>query len=307
MSERRSQKVLSCSSCRLRKVKCDKTQPVCTQCTRASTQCVYPSRKPTRRAPRTRQSELLERISRLETIVGKADPSRLEELDRASPGSPAAVSRSHTNIDDDATAGPDASEGDHTTTADTASRYLGTEFWTNLCDEVVGIKQALDQPSDEEDFSDEVEEDSNEFQEPRSQVVIDFPSGYLFGNPSYHEKEKSSHPPRHVILRLWTVYLRNVDPLVKILHRPTLTDEIQLFANSSSRVLPASEHARLFSIYFAAVTTLSDDECLKQFSRSKKDLASEFRLNTERALAAADYIGNPNLTSLQALTIYVVC
>ena len=307
MNERRSQKVLSCSSCRLRKVKCDKAQPVCTQCIRASTQCVYPSRKPTRRAPRTRQSELLERISRLENIVGKADPSRLEELDRESPGSQGAVSRSHTTCNDDAAGRPGASDGGQTTTADTAARYLGTEFWTNLCEEVVGIKQALDQPSDEEDFDDEADEDSNESQDPRSQVVIDFPSGYLFGNPSYHDKEKSSHPPRDMILRLWAVYLRNVDPIVKILHRPTLTDEIQLFANSSSRPLSASQHARLFSIYFAAVTTLNDEECLKQFSRSRKDLASEFRLNTERALAAADYLGDPNITSLQALTIYVVC
>lgn len=310
MSERRAQKVLSCSSCRQRKIKCDKTLPICTLCARAGIECLYPSRKPTRRAPRTRQSELLDRISRLESIVGKADPARLEELDRAFPSHPPrSKTRNSINVDDGATVvskegSSSRSETAQTTTADTAARYLGTEFWSNLCEEVVGIKQALDEPSDEEEFSDDAYEDSNESQEAYPQ--INYPSGHLFGNPSYHDKEKPSHPPRDMMLRLWAVYLRNVDPLIKILHRPTLTEDIQMFANSSSRPLSAPEHARLFSIYFAAVTTLSDEECLKQLGRPKRDLAANFRLNTERALAAADYLSQPTLVTLQSLAIYVV-
>jgi hypothetical protein len=310
MSEKRSAKVLSCASCRQRKIKCDKVQPLCTPCVRVGIECVYPSRKPTRRAPRTRQSELLERISRLESIVGKADPAMLEELDRLS--QPKGSGAQPINVQDDTIMasrdGPLAqSEIAQTATADTAARYLSSEFWNNLCDEVVGIKQALEEPSDPEDVEDEVEEESNEsYEGPLAGVVLDIPSGYLFGNPSYHDKDKSSHPPRDMVLRLWAIYLRNVDPLMKILHRPTLTNELQLFANSSTRSLSASQHARLFSIYFAAVTTLSEEDCLRQLGRSKQELASNYRLNTEKALAAADYLSQPTLISLQALTIYVV-
>lgn len=310
MSERRSAKVLSCASCRQRKVKCDKAQPLCTPCVRVGIECVYPSRKSTRRAPRPRQNELLERINRLESIVGKADPSRLRELDRDSQSQGAGL-HSLGAEGDALMASKDCQspqfDGEQVDASDTAARYLSSEFWNNLCDEVVGIKQALDEPTDQEEFSDEADEDSNESYElALSQVTVDHPSGFLFGNPSYHEGRESSHPQRDMILRLWAIYLRNVDPLIKILHRPTLTNELQLFANSSSRSLSASQHARLFSIYFAAVSTLSEQECLKQLGRSKKDLASNYRLNTERALAAADYLGQPTLISLQAFTIYVV-
>ena len=33
---------LACVSCRARKLKCDRTVPACTRCTRANTDCVYP-------------------------------------------------------------------------------------------------------------------------------------------------------------------------------------------------------------------------------------------------------------------------
>lgn len=311
MSERRTAKVLSCASCRQRKIKCDKVQPLCTPCIRGGVECIYPSRKPTRRAPRARQSELLERISRLESIVGKADPARLEELDELLKPKASKQHQAGTVDNDTVALGTDEPSpqpgSPRVSTADTAARYLSSEFWNNLCEEVVGIKQALDEPSDQEDFSDEGDEESNEsYESPLARVTVDQPSGFLFGNPSYHEGEDSSHPPRDMMLRLWAIYLRNVDPLIKILHRPTLTSELQLFANSSSRTLSASQHARLFSIYFAAVSTLSDEDCLRQLGRSKKELASNFRFNTERALAAADYLSRPTLVTLQALVIYVV-
>ncbi|KAL6863151.1 hypothetical protein ACO1O0_003395 [Amphichorda felina] len=313
MAEGRPAKVLSCASCRQRKIKCDKVQPICTQCSRVTLECVYPSRKPTRRVPRPRQSELLERISRLESIVGQADPGKLHELDSQTsqknpsgllpdcpPQRPGGGPR----------AGIGPWEGRSTPSAgtptDTATRYLSHEFWDNLCEEVEGIKQALDQPSDEEDDDDgDQDQDSPESHDTEFQSLGKL-SGFVFGNPTYHDRSQLSHPSSDMILRLWAIYVRNVDPLVKILHRPSLENDIHVFIRSGvQHQSPPSHDALLFCVYFAAISTLSEEEAQKQLGEGQQVLARRYRIDAERALAAADYLNVNCLVALQAFTLYV--
>lgn len=314
MSETRSYKVLSCVNCRQRKVKCDKIQPICTHCGRSGLECIYPTRKPTRRLPKPRKNELFERISRLESIVVKADAARLVDLDSPLPDPGPGLSGSRPRprnvngqplimIKQDRS--PSEIHTETSPTEDAAAGYLSKEFWGNLCEEVEGIKQALDQPSDE----DEEDEESYGVATPDSTeatLKIVHSSGYLHGSPAYHEQGEINHPSPPTILRLWTLYLRNVDPLLKFLHRPTLGDEIESFAEGSLRTpLAASKNALLFCIYFAAVSTLTEEDCLNEFGESKSHLACQYRMNAERALAAADYLSNTTLVDVQAVAIYV--
>lgn len=155
-------KSLSCGTCRERKVKCDKTQP-CSTCQRAKVPCVFPSAK---RLPRKRQGErkktnekLLERLNRLEALVEKAGLDEKEALTvekkgkialDGSPQSPNGPSngevmqkklsnfdimqkkreRSETSLSSGSQpVGKSAIEGE-------MSRYLGSNFWANLSDEV---------------------------------------------------------------------------------------------------------------------------------------------------------------------------
>lgn len=314
MSSRDSRpaKVLSCASCRQRKTKCDKVQPVCSQCSRFDLECVYPARKPTRRAPRPRQSELLDRISRLETIVGQADPEKLRLLDEAiaedSAGGnalaihdvgdtdvPARVTKASTS---------QSSPGKQDGVTPSAARYLSNEFWGNLCAEVEGIKQALDQPSDEED-----EDDCGD--SPESLDVTSStgaaPSGYVFGNPNYAQRDRPAHPSRDVMSRLWAIYVRHVDPLIKVLHRPTITKYLQFVAEDPvTNALQPHTNALLFAVYFSASTCLSPEMCLRELGESQDVLVPRYRLNVERALADADYLNNNELECLQAFTLYAV-
>jgi hypothetical protein len=301
MSDTVPRKVLSCASCRQRKVKCDKTQPVCTQCSRASLQCVYPSRKPTRRLPRPRQSELLERISRLESIVGNADPSLLAQLDD-SPGATGMVPRDQPSS---VSRTEDKSQGGQQA-GDAAARYMSGEFWSNLCAEVDGIKQALDQPSEDEE-DDDVDDGSPEAMDASSLQPPVGPSAFIFGNPGYSQREALPHPSRDMILHLWQIYLKNADPLMKFLHRPTLGPEIEAFARyPAQNSLSPPKEALVFAIYFAAVSTMTPDDCERKLGQTQDKLVAQFRMGLERALAAADYLNTLNMVTLQALTIYVV-
>lgn len=149
-------KSLSCGTCRERKVRCDKSQP-CSTCQRAKVPCIFPSAK---RLPRKRQGErkktsekLLQRLNRLEALVEKAGLDEKEappvgsekgekKLNLNSPpqASPKKLSngdiiqkkreRSETSLSSGSQPiGKTAVEGE-------MSRYLGSNFWANLSDEV---------------------------------------------------------------------------------------------------------------------------------------------------------------------------
>ncbi|KAK7423939.1 hypothetical protein QQX98_000811 [Neonectria punicea] len=292
---RHTGKLLSCSSCRNRKIKCDKSQPECTQCSRFGFDCVYPSRKPTRRAPRPRQTELLDRISRLENIVGQADPAKLRLLDqeiRAAAGGCAPEPAEQEAL----------SPGAQDAHSQGVGRYLSQEFWGHLCAEVVGIKQALDQPSDDDDDD---EGTSPESIEAAGSSISRGASGFLLGNPDYHEREPLRHPPPEMIARLWAIYTRNVDPLMKVLHCPTVEKALQICADSSpTRHFSPPTNALIFAVYFCAVTCLTPEACLEKLGESRDVLGSRYRIGAERALAEADYLNSNELETLQALVLY---
>lgn len=295
--EGRPAKVLSCSNCRTRKIKCDKIQPFCGQCSRFGLDCVFPSRKPTRRAPRPRQSELLDRISRLENIVNQADPAKLKQLDEENIQSPPGTTSLSATLDDHC----DESQAVATQAAnvEVGEQYLSSGFWGNLCAEVEGIRQALNQPSEESD-------DDDEGESPESlDTPSTGPSGYLLGNSDYSSRQPLIHPHPNMMIRLWTIYSRNVDPLMKILHRPTMGKHFQAYIESplTHRFTPEI-NAVMFAIYFCAAACLTPESCFKQLGESKEVLTRRYRVSVERALAEADYLSTTKLETLQALTLY---
>ncbi|GKT41834.1 bikaverin cluster transcription factor bik5 [Colletotrichum spaethianum] len=85
-----SKQQLSCANCRHRKIKCDKLQPRCKQCERSDLDCVFPSRKRNRKPRQGRQSELLNRITRLESIVSKVDSGNFDGAGKTPSGAAAA-------------------------------------------------------------------------------------------------------------------------------------------------------------------------------------------------------------------------
>ena len=115
------------------------------------------------------------------------------------------------------------------------------------------------------------------------------------------------HLSRRVSQQLCDIYLQNVDPVFKILHRPS----IQLFLRDGGPYLdyePSHEApATLASaIYFAAVCTLDDAQCSVLFGTEKKILVQLFQKECEAALAKADLATSDDLAVLQAYVISLV-
>jgi hypothetical protein len=116
---------------------------------------------------------------------------------------------------------------------------------------------------------------------------------------------QSLQPDSIVALKLWRIYVQNVDPVFKILHIPTVqASMVEAIADPDH--VDDSTHALMFAIYFAAVTSLGSEEALELFGRDCSSLLGRFEQGLDAALLRTDLLGCPELRSLQAFTIYLV-
>lgn len=65
--------------------------------------------------------------------------------------------------------------------------------------------------------------------------------------------------------------------------------------------------ALMFAIYFAAITSLTHEECTLQIGEHKEELLARYRYGTEQALVQAQLLNSSEMVTLQALVIYLVC
>ena len=105
---------------------------------------------------------------------------------------------------------------------------------------------------------------------------------------------------------LWSVYKENFDPVIKILHRPTIEDFFR--TNSKAQIASNSETTALLSaIYVAAVVTVDTDECQRRLGLDKATLMAHSRSCLEFALSEAGFLTSTKIGVYQAFAIYIVC
>ena len=106
---------------------------------------------------------------------------------------------------------------------------------------------------------------------------------------------------------MYSFYMRNVDPLLNILHGPSLR---RYLLEGAERLDcspgPAGWRALSISVFFVACTSMSEDECLEYMSEEKGVLLARLRSSTETALAKANFIVSEDLSTLQGLVLYLV-
>ena len=120
--------------------------------------------------------------------------------------------------------------------------------------------------------------------------------------------ERNLRPPtRSQIQPLYEAFLTNVDPAVKILHGPSLR---RYFVEQTGELEcspgPKGWDALKFAIYYASTTSLTPDECLQRLGEEKDVLLLRFRSSIEIALVRADFINTEDISTLQALLLYLV-
>ncbi|KAK9489924.1 fungal-specific transcription factor domain-containing protein [Lipomyces doorenjongii] len=302
-------KPLSCTHCRQRKIKCDKSNP-CSACKRSGTDCVFPKRI---RVPRgqhgvrhSKFNELLRCIRRLEALVEKmggdfTTPLTSGESDGRqttySSDFPPSISgdKESSNLQAPATG--------QTTLVE--KKYPSSDLWTNLGGEVEGLRSLLERPSDDDDNDDE--EDMEYTPLTTDPTNHSSPLDFVF-HEAESRPEQVDFPITHRHFKALTnTYFTNVDPIFKILHRPTTLSSIA--AGTSNFSAPPNNgviELLMLCMYFAAVTSLSPEECQQTYHQDSQTLLAKFRHGAELAFARENLLVTNEFAVLQAFVLYLV-
>ncbi|KAK3709672.1 hypothetical protein LTR37_010699 [Vermiconidia calcicola] len=127
----------------------------------------------------------------------------------------------------------------------------------------------------------------------------------LFGPPKTDLSLSAMHPGPPQVLKLWQIFMENVNPLLKLVHAPTLqTRIIDAVGNMTS--IDRTLEALMFSIYCVTVVSLDDDDCGTLFSSPRAELLASYRPACQQALANATVLRSNERECLTALFLYLV-
>jgi hypothetical protein len=281
---------LSCKACRERKIKCDKLTP-CSNCQRSDVICEAVNRKRLPRGRHVRQErtgslDLRARVQQLEALVQRLDPNVLLPVQQSE--TPRLISPANQ---------PEA-------TKSPSEQYIAGPFWQDLVEQVHGLLDVIDEPiSDDQGV--EMAETHTSGQKRFSKSLLislgDLPDVHTEqGNPLDHLSDHSAI--------LCKVYRQNVDPLVKILHYPSLESFLvqKTWYLSYPERHPVPEALR-FAVYFLAVCTLDEETTRLQLQVSnQKDLVAELQLACRQTLENANLLVTRDITVLQAFVLYLL-
>ncbi|KAF2673736.1 hypothetical protein BT63DRAFT_165241 [Microthyrium microscopicum] len=105
----------------------------------------------------------------------------------------------------------------------------------------------------------------------------------------------------------WKIFAQNVDPFLRILHKPSMYRLIMQTEDQGITFLNEEQIALILSICFASVTSLSNEQCLLAFGHNKAELYRKSKESAELAISRARLIQKPDIRTLQAFTIVLTC
>ena len=161
------------------------------------------------------------------------------------------------------------------------------------------MREVLDQSSDDEEIHNELTPDSSS--PSQSNFVICTPDILPDVGTALRQ------PSRSQIHSLYSVFITNVEPVVKMLHGPSLRRYfIEETGELDCSPGPKGWDALKCAIYYTATTSLTPEECFEKLGEEKAVLLPRLRSNTELALARADFVNTEDMSTLQALILYLV-
>ncbi|ROV94335.1 hypothetical protein VMCG_08658 [Cytospora schulzeri] len=182
------------------------------------------------------------------------------------------------------------------------TRYVSSAFWSKITDELDELRNETQRLTDGE--SDDSDDGESIIAAVNNRSGGDH-HAFVLGYRSADVDLRSLHPLPSQIPYMWQVYQENVDPIVKILHIPTTTKLINQTRKNLDSLTPENE-ALMFAIYFAAITSMDEDDVKQNFGVERPKLISQYRFALEQALAKAEFLVSSELVVLQAFILFLV-
>ena len=125
--------------------------------------------------------------------------------------------------------------------------------------------------------------------------------------PNGMEKLSNLLPPRHQTDHLINVYYERVDPIIRIIHRPTFNSMYLDFWNGA---MPVERQSGFLSLLFAMLhgAVVSMDPVLAESVLGRDRLwgLNFYKEASQKALSEARFLESEEMITLQALTLLLV-
>jgi hypothetical protein len=141
---------------------------------------------------------------------------------------------------------------------------------------------------------------------------VDLNSRFAFDENPFMQNHQPKDPGEHwtptfkQIQTSWRLYTRNVDPFIRILHKPSIYRLIMRVKDQDLSILCEEEVALILSICFASISTLTSAQCIWTFGKDEGDLYQRSKDTAELAICRAKLFQKPDIRTLQAYTIVLV-
>ncbi|KAH6651298.1 fungal-specific transcription factor domain-containing protein [Chaetomium tenue] len=182
------------------------------------------------------------------------------------------------------------------------TRYVSSSLWSSINDELDELRKASQYLTDEESVESDVEASPESISHEKS--LIEHQS-FILGYRSADVDLRALHPLPSQIPFIWQVYQENVDPILKVIHVPSMSKVIKELRHNLDGLTPSTE-ALMFSIYYASITSLDEEEVKLNFGTEKTTLIQKYRFAVEQALARAEFLTKPDFTVIQAFMLFLV-
>ncbi|KAJ5319789.1 hypothetical protein PENANT_c026G05062 [Penicillium antarcticum] len=176
-------------------------------------------------------------------------------------------------------------------------RYMENSFWVTLSDEVSGMKDILDACPDYESDTASLENGPS---------ISDGGQAYVYSFNSIVCNLAAFYPTPDRILLLWQIFVDQVDPIIRMLHKPTMQAQV-IKAKDHAIEMSKPNEALLFAIYFASITSMNEKQCRDVLQEGKASSLRRYRFAVEQSLARAEFLSSHNLVTLQALFFSHTC
>ncbi|KAJ5970553.1 uncharacterized protein N7479_000471 [Penicillium vulpinum] len=268
----------ACVVCHNRKVKCDRQDSSipCSNCAKANVECMYRAPPPPRRK-RDRETN------------GSISQERGKYL-RGSTGENLSATQ-HQNAGAEHRTKTGKSGSGRMIMKGGNSIYLDNNLWTRVSNELPNAADVL---------GDESDNDTDNFAQDVSDDYA------ILSTSATRDVLTELHPSPLNIFKLWQAFLENVNPLTKIIHAPTVQQQI-LDAMSNLPKVGREVEALMFAIYCIALVSLQAEDVEKSFGESKTALLSRCRRGAQLAFKNASLLRTSSSVVLQAFMLYLLC
>ncbi|KAK3716323.1 hypothetical protein LTR37_006473 [Vermiconidia calcicola] len=189
-------------------------------------------------------------------------------------------------------------------------RYVSSTFWSHIDHELDTLRaDTLGYENDETEGAFEGAQSrskSSSFTAEADRASLDRHGFLLKQCLSYGSHDGSElFPLASQIPFLLEVYAERVHSIIALPHMPSLKKLLQHHRSARTESSSPGDEALLFSVFYAAICSLDEDEVTASFNVSKNELALKYRIGLEHALAKADFLSNPTDIVIQAFVIFL--